>query len=481
MTSGPERGNGSEGLDLRARLAVAAGSLAGGLSRLLGRGGSTLPGEVARRLDPAVLAKLARRHPRGNVLVTGTNGKTTTARLLANVLGAAGWRIAHNRSGANLVWGVTTAFLQAVGVGRPRDLGLAEVDEGNVPRVAEEIRPRAVVVTNFFRDQLDRYGELQHTVDLVRRGLLAMDAGGVAVLNADDPLVAALGEGLDRGVVYYGIDAAAGPGDAGAAQAADARHCVSCGRPYAYTVTRYAHLGDYRCPACGRGRPRPDVTVTEIEAGEGGQHLRIATPAGEAWVNLPLPGLYNAYNAAAAAAAAFVLGVPLATVTQGLETAVASFGRMEVLSVGGRELVIALVKNPAGFNQVLETLLADRGGQKRLLIAINDLKADGTDVSWLWDVDFERLAARADEFAFLGTAGIRAEEMALRLKYAGVPAARLAAGEDAPARPLGEALAAALAATPEGGRLWFLPTYTALMEARRALHRQGAARPFWEA
>lgn len=480
MTSGPEGGSGSGSLDLRARVAVAAGRLAGGLSRLLGRGGSTLPGEVARRLDPAVLVKLARRHPRGNILVTGTNGKTTTARLLANVLGAAGCSVAHNRSGANLIWGVTTAFLQGAGSGRPRDLGLAEVDEGNVPRVAGEIRPRAVVVTNFFRDQLDRYGELQHTVDLVRGGLEEMAPGGVAVLNADDPRVAALGEGLAREVVYYGIDAA-GDGDGGAAQAADARHCVSCGHPYAYTVVRYAHLGDYHCPACGRRRPRPQVAVTEIEAGDGGSRLRIATPAGEVWARLPLPGLYNAYNAAAAAAAAFALGLPLQAVTQGLETAVASFGRMEVIPVKGRELVIALVKNPAGFNQVIETVLADRGGDKRLLIAINDLKADGTDVSWLWDVDFERLAARADEFAFLGTAGIRAEEMALRLKYAGVPAERLAAGGDPPARPLEGALAAALAATPEGGRLWLLPTYTALMEARRALHRQGAALPFWEA
>ncbi len=467
-------------LDARARLAVAAGKAVAAVSRRLGRGGSTFPGAVALRLDPGLLGKLARRHPLGNVLVTGTNGKTTTARLLSGMVQAAGFTVAHNRTGANLFRGIAAAFLQATEPGAPRDLGLAEADEATVPRAAREIRPRLVLVTNLFRDQLDRYGELERTAALVRQGLAWLGAGGVAVLNADDPLVASLGEGLGAAVVYFGVEGNGGGQegdgrDSGLVRVADARYCVSCGRRYAYARVRYAHMGEWACPGCGRRRPRPDVAVLAAHPEGGGMRLRLATPAGEVWARLPLPGLYNAYNAAAAAAAAFALGLPLPAVTQALETAHVSFGRMEVIAARGRELVIALVKNPAGCDQVLRTLLADRAGEKRALIAINDLLADGRDVSWLWDVEFEALAARAGEFAFLGTTGLRAEEMALRLKYAGFPPERVAVEGD-----LARALDRALAATPEGGRLWLLPTYTALLEARRVLQRRGVARPFWE-
>ncbi len=518
-------------MDAKRWLALAAGKAAISISRRLGRGGSAFPGELARRLDPDVLAKLARDLPQGTILITGTNGKTTTARMVAKMLELAGFRVAHNRSGANMISGITTALVQAAslwslnGDGRAadHDIGLAEVDEATVPRAARELRPRLILVTNFFRDQLDRYGELRHVAALVAAGIGALGAvptqGGAgyapaAILNADDPLVAGLAGagGAGTGVFFYGI-ADRALGNAAGIQAADARHCVLCGESYIYDTVFYAHLGHYRCPSCGHRRPDPQVALVKAESrGLAGWFLCVATPAGEVEALLPAPGLHNVYNALAAVAAASTLGIPLAAIRQGLEGYAAAFGRMEVIPIRGRQVCVALVKNPVAFNQMLRTVMNEPLRQRPaaigqaavpgagaddaprdvhaadeqapvgagptgrcLLTVINDRAADGKDVSWLWDVDFEQLVPRAGEFAFIHAAGIRAEEMALRLKYAGFPAGRLAVRKD-----IGEALAAAIAATPPGRMLWVLPTYTALLEVREVIHRWGFAPHFWE-
>ncbi len=488
----------------RATLAVLRG---------LGRGGSTLPGVVALRLAPELMTELGRAHRLGNVLVTGTNGKTTTARLLAGMAGLAGVTLAHNRAGANLPAGVATAFLAAVrleaGPGTVRvahpDLGLAEVDEAAFPAVAAAVRPRLVVVTNFFRDQLDRYGELARTVRLVGEGLDRLPEA-VRVLNADDPQVAWLGS--DAGpVLRYGLALAGEAGEAAApagpaeaavpAELAEARRCQPCGAELKYAVRFYAHLGRYRCPGCGRERPEPEVAVTAARREGGGVRVEMRTPAGSLRAQLPVAGTYNLYNAAAAVAAGYTLGLPLAVLAQGLETYSPGFGRLERLAVEGREVVVGLVKNPVGFGQVLAALEEAETGARRLVIAINDLAADGRDVSWLWDADVERLAAgaaggaegepgaagdRADgAFKAAGGAlfcvasGERAEEMALRLKYAGVPEKAVRVERD-----LERALRLGLAATPPGGRLWVLPTYTALLGLRSLLQRRGLAPRYWE-
>lgn len=461
----------------RALLALWAGKVAIVLSRALGRGGSSFPGLVARLVDPALPARLARRQNDGVLVVTGTNGKTTTARMLASMLGRAGRRVTHNRSGANLPGGITAALVEAAPWlprnGVPGGVGLLEVDEAAWPRLAGELAPRLVVVTNFFRDQLDRYGELAHTVELVRRGL--EEAGRpAAVLNADDPLAAGLGDGYGGEVVYYGV-ADLSPDWGGDARTADVRHCIRCGHPYEYSAVFYAHLGHYRCLGCGWSRPAPSVELELAEPEGDGYRVRIATPRGAVEACVPVTGLYNIYNAVAAAAGAYAFGLPLEAVAQGLEAYTASFGRMETLTLRGRRVTVALVKNPTGFDQVLASLLSAPERPRRALIAINDLTADGTDISWLWDVDFERLGGAAESFEFIICSGLRAEDMALRLKYAGFPPDKT---------PLEKELAAAvdraLAATPEGGRLWACPTYTALLNLRQFLHRRGEARGFWE-
>jgi lipid II isoglutaminyl synthase (glutamine-hydrolysing) len=442
-------------------------------SRRLGRsGGTTAPGRLLLRLSPGALARMARDLDRGAVLVSATNGKTTTSAMIAAALTADGRHVVHNRAGSNMSWGVATALLDA---GRePDQIGLFEVDEAWLPQVAQAVRPSLYLLANLFRDQLDRYGELELLAD--RWAALAASEDGDAeraprfVLNADDPLVADLGRGR-RGAVYFGIedDSQALPE---LQHAADSKHCRNCGHPYVYEAVYLGHMGRYRCPNCGRERPEPQVAATRVELhGMSGAQVELRTPQGPLSLRLPLPGLYNVYNAIAAATTALELGVPLDRVGSSLEGFGGAFGRVETIAVGERELSILLVKNPAGANEVLRTLTLEDGSLD-LWLALNDGIADGRDVSWIWDADFELLAGRIRRVTCSGT---RAEEMALRLKYAGMNGAEIAVERD-----LDRSLDAALEAAPVAGRLYALPTYTALLELRDLLARRGLARRWSE-
>ncbi len=469
---------------MRDLLAVWAGRVALRASRRLGYGGSSLPGQVALRIQPAILRRLAGRLRRGAVLITGTNGKTTTAALLAAILEAAGWRLIHNRSGANLIHGLVSAFLEAPTAGRRAphpDIALLEVDEATVPEAVRELRPVGVVVTNFSRDQLDRFGELDATVSLVARGLDALRGRGFVALNADDPLVAALGRGRPGRVIYYGV-AEAPCRAAGEAETREQRHCPACGRELAYRSFYYGHLGRYECPGGDFARPASQVLAREVDlGGPAGASLTVNVEGhGEVPVVLPVPGLYNVYNGLAALTAALQLGVSLPNAAAALARARPCFGRMERIAIGGRELLLALVKNPTGFNQVLLTILGDRPSpgrpRRRFLIAVNDRYADGTDVSWLWDVEFELLARRESEIEGIVVSGLRALDMAVRLKYAGFPMSRVRCVPH-----LGEALDVAMASGTARGPLYVTPTYTAMLELRDILTRRGYTPPFWKA
>jgi lipid II isoglutaminyl synthase (glutamine-hydrolysing) len=449
------------------RFAQALARLVRAASRRLGRsGGTTAPGRLLLRLSPGALGRMAGGLGEGSVLVSATNGKTTTAAMLAACLERRGQPLVHNRAGSNMAWGVATALLDA---GRERgQLGLFEVDEAWLPRVAEQVNPRVLLLLNLFRDQLDRYGELELLADRWAELVAHLDGRARFVLNADDPLVADLGRGR-AGVTYFGVedDSQALPG---MQHAADSKHCRNCGAAYAYDAIYLGHLGRYRCPSCGRERPAPAVAASRVALdGMSGSRLELRTPQGSASLSLPLPGLYNVYNAVAAAATALELGVPLATVAEALEGFGGAFGRVETIPVDGRRLSILLVKNPAGANEVLRTLTLEQE-QLDLWFALNDRIADGRDVSWIWDADFEVLAGRVRRATCSGT---RAEEMALRLKYAGIDA------ELAVERDIARSLDAAVASTA-GERLFALPTYTALLELRDLLARRGLARRWSE-
>jgi lipid II isoglutaminyl synthase (glutamine-hydrolysing) len=449
------------------RLKVTLARALRALSRRLGRtGGTTLPGRVLLRLAPGSLGVLGRRLERGAVLVSATNGKTTTSSMLAAVLERSGATVVHNRAGSNMNWGVATALLDA---GRaPAQIGLFEVDEAWLAPVARELDPKLVLLSNLFRDQLDRYGELELLADRWAELVAERDGRTTFVLNADDPLVADLGRDRSR-VVYFGVEDRSHSLEA-LEHASDSKRCRNCGHEYVYDAVYLGHLGRYRCPSCGRERPTPEIAAEHVALrGMSGSDVRIATPRGAIELTLPLPGLYNVYNALAATAAALELGASPDQVRTALAGVAAAFGRVERLSLGDRQLAILLVKNPAGANEVLRTLLLE-DDTLDLWIALNDRIADGRDVSWIWDADFEVLAGRVRRVTCSGT---RAEEMALRLKYAGV---------DAPIavdRSLGESLDAA-ASDGDGRPLYALPTYTALLELRDLLAERGVARRWSE-
>lgn len=451
------------------------------LSRMRGGGATSAPGKVLLALDGDAIASLGARLRDGSVLVSATNGKTTTAALAASVFEQAGIELVHNAEGANMAGGIATALLTAA---RPHEgiageLGLFEVDELWLDAVAAQLRPRAILLGNLFRDQLDRYGELETIAERWAAEL----QGEQLVLNADDPLIADLGRERP-GTLYFGVedDSLA---LAGMAHAADAKHCRRCGAPYIFDAIYLGHLGHYRCPNCGQERPRPQVWASDVVLeGVRAARFTLHTPAGEAEVALALPGLYNVYNALAAAALAYALEIPLQSILAGLAQTRAAFGRAETIvlkpapngagpSASGaeRELRILLVKNPAGANEVLRTLALEPG-EHDVLGVLNDRIADGRDVSWIWDADFELLAGRIRRFTCSGT---RAPELAVRMKYAGVDPARIAIEPD-----LGAALSLAAADRPDAQTpLYALPTYTAMLSLRELLVARGEASSSW--
>ncbi len=428
-----------------------------------------MPGRVLLRLAPDAITRLGASLDGGTTIVSATNGKTTTAGMIAAMMRADGREPVHNRAGSNMTWGVATALLQQEG----RE-GLFEVDEAWLPQVTAELEPATIVLGNLFRDQLDRYGEMEALADEWARTVAERVGHTSFVLNADDPLIADLGRDADararKGVVYFGIE------DASQAlpelqHAFDAKHCRRCGNPYAYERAFVGHLGHYSCPSCRARRPRPDVAATEIELdGMSGSRFTLSTPRGAIRLQLPLPGLYNVYNALAAVAAGLELGVPAERISGSLGQFRSAFGRVETIEVSGKQVSMLLIKNPAGANEVLRTLRLEAGEEQiDLWIGLNDRIADGRDVSWVWDADFELLTGGVRRVVCAGT---RAPEMALRLKYAGWPTNSIEVVPEIEA-----SLDRAVAAAPR--RLFALPTYTALLELHKLLSSRGLAKEFW--
>ncbi len=500
---------------------------AGALSRATGRGGGTsLPGMVLNRLEPGALARLGGGLGGGAVYISATNGKTTTARLLSACLRADGRIVTANAAGANLASGVTSALLARErtrryrrnrrtrpsrhATGEPGDLagptdpgsgcggiGVFEVDEAALPPVARALQPRAVVLMNLFRDQLDRYGELETIAERWSELARSLGPATTLVLNADDPALAHLGADPPR-VVLFGIDdPEMGRGDL--PHAADTVRCGNCGHPLSHDLVTVGHLGHWRCDSCGLRRPRPHIsarrmhldgldrmTLTiagtgdetgpgsddETSSGDGtGSGGRSAGAGTDLEITAGLGGLHNAYNVTAAVAAAAALGVPPEAIRDGIAGVQAAFGRAEQVSLDGRTLRLLLAKNPTGANENIRCVLAEPGPLS-LLVVLNDRTADGRDPSWIWDVDYEPLW---DRISSVTLAGDRCWELALRFSYGGLDPARFEVRENLP-----EALDHAVAATPPGGVLFALPTYTALLDLRAELVRRGATHDFWQ-
>ncbi len=452
-------------MGLRLALETSAARALGGLSRTARRGGgTTVPGKVLWKLDPEAVDRLAARLAAGVAVVSATNGKTTTTAMAAEILGER-HRLAWNRAGANLMSGLASALVAS----KRAELGLFEVDEAALPEAAERLHPRVVALGNLFRDQLDRYGELELVAERWRAMVAALPSETTLVVNADDAVVADLADGRS-GAIRFGLD---DPTHARPRlqHAADSKYCLRCGHPYEFAAAYLGHLGDYHCPNCGHERPPLDLAAREVELrGLHASRFRLCATAGEVDVELALPGLYNVYNATAAAGLALAVGASLADVRSGLARFSAAFGRFERIPAGGKSVVLLLIKNPAGANEVVRTL--ETGIPPVLVVALNDAIADGQDVSWIWDVDFEPLLEHAQ---LVIVSGSRAAELGLRMTYGGLPAERL---EVEPA--LERALDRGLALVEAGTELVVLPTYTAMLELRKVLTQRGAVRPYWE-
>ena len=461
-------------MDVQTRSALLIGKALGSASRVLRfGGGSTLPGRVARAVNPSFVPSMVSGLPLGRVLITGTNGKTTTATLLASVLEGAGITPVHNRTGANLMAGIASALIKESDLsgtltGR---IGLFEVDEAALPDAVADTSPRLVLINNLFRDQLDRYGELDTLASRMKEAISTLGPEATVALNADDPLVASVGRGLDQTVIYYGIDT-----DAYSSRhmqhAADSKHCSRCGSPLSYEYHLFGHLGRYHCPSCGLARPEAQVAATELEVmGLEGTRCTIRFPGGSTSLFIPLPGLYNVYNVLAAFAVGTALGIDEEAIKGAVEDFTAAFGRVEKVRAGDRDLLMILAKNPAGMSEVLRTLAGERV-RKNVVLALNDNIADGRDVSWIWDVDLEMLSGQLLEVV---CSGIRAWDMALRVKYARLGQESLVTEPD-----LGRALDIGLEAVSPGDTLFVIPTYTAMLDIRKILTERGLVTPFWE-
>jgi UDP-N-acetylmuramyl tripeptide synthase len=460
----------------RLALAISAGKLAGASGRFFRIGGGTsLPGMIARRIDPNVLKSVVGASKAKKIVITGSNGKTTTARMTAAIADAGGRRVSQNRTGSNLLQGVTSVAVNFADMfGRlDRDVLLFEIDEATIPLAVPEIQPDVIVITNIFRDQLDRYGELYSVARALNKMLESLPETASIILNGNDPQVANLGSNAKAKRIFFGLETTE-VGTPIPEHSADIIRCIHCDSDFIYEVAYMSHLGIYRCPECGYTLPALDVAVTSVSLapdGEGPSHIKLRTPKGEMKLEIPLPGLHNVYNVAAAIAAATAAGFPLDKTQPALSNIRTAFGRLEKIQAGDKTIYLSFVKNPTSFNLILR-LIAQHSGKKHLLLAASHTVVDGEDFAWLWDVDIEEIA---DTVLDAVCSGNKPEELAMRLKYAEIPVDKTTLIPDREA-----ALDEALKNVDPGGTLYIMSSYTPTQELRRIMQKRGWVKHFWE-
>lgn len=505
---------------LKTIMAVAACKATRAFLRRSGRGGGTaLPGKVARKFSKQILETTS--EGMDIIVVTGTNGKTTTANMLETALTESGKDVLANKSGANLLSGVTAEFACAADfLGRPKKkYAVIECDEGALKQVVPEIHPKVILVTNLFRDQLDRYGEVMNTLKQIRTGV-EKDPEAVLVLNADDSLVSSLGLHTPNRKVWFGLDMPVG--DQSPRVISDALHCIRCGTEYKYHYYTYAHLGSFYCPKCGYSRMKPDFAVEKINRmDEDGSRVTFRIGDATRDVTVGLPAVYNLYNAAGAIAAYVTFGGKADDICHSLSTVHSSFGRMEKFDLprqtileradkvsgkaaevgtvskadmeavpGGRSeaapeeknktenaetektvpVRMILVKNPAGCSQTID-YLSRIDEDFLLVICLNDRTADGHDISWIWDADYERLSENTHIQSMI-VSGDRAEDLRVRLKYAGIDEKKIAMEKD------NESLLSSMRSSTLP--VFVMPNYTSMLALRKILSDATGKREFWE-
>lgn len=436
-------------------LAILAGKILIRLSRMLGKQGSSLPGKLARKICPWILKDLAAKVEQKIIVVTGTNGKTTTSNMLARIIEERGNSLVHNRAGANMIPGITTAFIEGTSLSGQKhfDYALLETDEANVPLLLKEVNAGLILITNFFRDQLDRFGELDHTIQLIKEAINNRPVD--LMLNADDPLTAHFQNQDKVHRWYYGFTSTSYD-SYNSQESREGRYCVICGQELQYRRYHYAQLGQFSCPGCGNHNPQPDFIGHDLL-----MEPAIELKVDDLQINSPYQGFYNAYNILAAVSAARLLGISRGTIQRAIAGYQPQAGRMETFIINGRPNVLILVKNPTGLNQSLATMVQNQL-IKNLFVALNDNPGDGRDISWIWDANIDVIEKNKDQIKQVVCSGLRSGDMALRIKYTGYPLNQLLIKSD-----LKEAIE--YISNQDSEINYILSTYSALFTCRKIL------------
>lgn len=422
------------------KLIILLGKIVSWMSKRLNLGaGITWSGEIALMLDPHIFPKLI---PGGTklVLIAGTNGKTTTSKMIRTVLEEnPTLQIIHNDTGANLINGMVGSIITKANLfGKvSADYIILETDEATLPIIAAQVKPDIIVLLNLFRDQLDRYGEVDTIATKWQQAIKSLP-GTAKIINGDDPHLAWIGKNSSH-AIFFGLDETKFYQKT-MEHATDSIYCPHCGARLDYSGSYFSHLGKWRCPKCRFTTPKLSVKSQDFDS--------------------PLKGTYNRYNTLAAVTVCRQLGLSDEKIKHSLKSFSPSFGRLEKINYRGRAVTVLLSKNPTGFNESLRIILSDRG-DNNLLLVLNDRIPDGRDVSWIWDVDFEQLGNTDKP---IHVAGDRVFDLALRLKYAGVRTSLIQAQAN-----LDKALESAVKETAGDGNLWILATYSAMLDVRKIL------------
>lgn len=458
-------------MDLKLSLAILAGKILAFVIGLFGGGATAAPGLIALKIDPNLVLKLNKKIKLGSVIVSGTNGKTTTARLTYDILSTK-YKVIHNRQGSNLLRGIASTLITNSSLSGKLtfDMALWEVDEATLPDSIKNVYPKTIVLLNLFRDQLDRYGEVDSTRTKWHKALSTLPKNTTLILNCDDPGISILEKSHKGKTIFFGVsdNKVKLPVVAGVA---DVKHCLVCGAELVFGAQLSAHLGHYRCPKCNFKRPAPDISAANlIFKPDFSTSILLSSNGQTSTVNYSLPGLYNVYNILAAAAVSSHYNFDLPTVKDRIGKFSAAFGRFQRTKIKDRELVTFLIKNPAGANEVIRTISKPSG--INLLVILNDKIADGRDVSWIWDTDWEILKNKVDN-VFVG--GTRCFDMALRMKYAEIELSK-----NNTYKEVNYSISSALGKMSNKNTLIVLPTYTALLDVQKTLHRRGQEVTKWQ-
>lgn len=437
----------------------------------LGRGATTLPGRVALKVKRNVLADLSKDVK--VIIVTGTNGKTTSCRIIEEGLKAAGKTYFINKSGANLITGITSSFIMNSTImgKRKYEYAIVECDENAFREVSRYIRADVVLVTNVFRDQLDRYGEVTHTLNAIKESVKNLP-NAVICLDADCSLTYSMSKEIPNKIVTFGVNV---PFDsnAKAPEISDAKYCIFCKNEYDYTYHTYGHLGGFKCRNCGYSRPNPDFAVTSVAELKQNHSVVVASFNGSEYiVKVNIGGAYNVYNAIGCASALSSFGIDDKTIIKALEGFNGAFGRMEQFDCGDNKINIILVKNPAGFSQTIN-FLKSIDDDFTMILSLNDNAADGRDISWIWDVDFAGIFDR-ENVKEIYVSGKRCYDMAIRVKYEGVGSREIKVIENEDYDRLVDI------ASQQGRDVYIVPTYTSMMTMRPTIAKRLGGKDFWE-